>query len=100
MSTTCKKGTSILPGTIFPAIPGKMTVFLVLTLHFHPSLPKIWLFHLNENYIFEISDNSAIRQKICPKICLRCFADNILLSVLMKYYFQSNFDFGGNSKTA
>ena len=27
-------------GTLFPAIPGKMTVFPVFSLHFHPSLPK------------------------------------------------------------
>ena len=47
-------------GTILLAIPGKMTGFPVLTLLFHPSLPKIWLSHLNENYIFEISDNRAI----------------------------------------
>ena len=47
--------------TIFPEIPEKMTVFSVLTLLFHPSLPKIWLYHLNKNYIFEISDNSAVR---------------------------------------
>ena len=39
-------------GTIFPAIPRKMTVFPVLTLLFHPPLPKIWLSHLNKNYIF------------------------------------------------
>ena len=30
-------------GTIFPAIPGKMTVFPVLLMLFHQSLPKIWL---------------------------------------------------------
>ena len=47
-------------GTIFPAIPGKMTVFLVLSLLFHPSLPKIWPSHPNKNYIFEISDNRTI----------------------------------------
>ena len=45
----------------FPDIPGKMTVFSVLTLLFHPFLPKIWLSHLHKNYIFEISNNSAIR---------------------------------------
>ena len=28
--------------------PGKMTVFPVLTLLFHLSLPKIWLFHPNK----------------------------------------------------
>ena len=44
-------------GTIFLAIPGKITVFPVLTLLFYQSLPKIWLSHLNKNYIFEISDN-------------------------------------------
>ena len=36
-------------GTISPALSGKMTVFPVLTLLFHPSLSKIWLFHLNKN---------------------------------------------------
>ena len=46
--------------TIFPAIPGKMTAFPVLTVLFHPSLPKIWLSHLHKNYIFEISNNRAI----------------------------------------
>ena len=56
-----KKGTSILPGKSFSAIPGKMTVFPVLTLFFHPFLPKIWLSHLKETYIFDISDNRAIR---------------------------------------
>ena len=35
--------------------------FSVLTLLFHPSLPKIWLFHLHKNYIFEISNNKATR---------------------------------------
>ena len=50
-------------GTIYHDIPEKMTVFLVLTLFFHPSLPKIWLSHLHEIYIFEISNNRAIRWK-------------------------------------
>ena len=44
----------------FFAIPEKMTVFPVLSLLFNPSLPKIWLPHLNKNYIFEIRDNRAI----------------------------------------
>ena len=35
--------------------------FLVLTLLFYPSLPKIWLSHLSKNYIFKISDGRAIR---------------------------------------
>ena len=39
-------------GTIFPAIPGKMIVFPVLSLLFHQSLSKIWLSYLNKNYIF------------------------------------------------
>ena len=43
----------------FPCYPWKMTVFPVLTLLFHPSLPKIWLSHLNKNYIFEVSGNRA-----------------------------------------
>ena len=46
--------------TIFPAIPGKMTVFSSFVPTFPPSLPEIWLPHLNKNYIFEISDNKAI----------------------------------------
>ena len=48
-------------GTASPAIPVKIPVFLVLTLLFHPSLLKIWLSHLNKDYIFEISNNRAIR---------------------------------------
>ena len=48
-------------GTIFSPIPGKMTIFPVLTLLFHSSLPKIWLSHLHKYYIFEISNNRAIR---------------------------------------
>ena len=44
-------------GTIFLAIPGKRTVFFCFDPIFHPSLPKIWLSHLNKNYIFEICDN-------------------------------------------
>ena len=50
-------------GTIFPAIPGKMTVFLVLSLLFHPLLPKIWLPHLNKTYVFEISNNGYSPEK-------------------------------------
>ena len=38
----------------------KMTVFPVLILLFHLFLPKIWLSHLNKNYVFAISDNRAI----------------------------------------
>ena len=30
-------------------MPGKITVFLVLTLLFHPSLPKIWFSHPHKN---------------------------------------------------
>ena len=37
-------------GTIFNDIPGKMTVFPVLTLLFHPSLLKIWLSQLKKLY--------------------------------------------------
>ena len=48
-------------GTISPAILGEMTVFPVLTLLFHPCLPKIWLSHLDKNYSFGISDNRATR---------------------------------------
>ena len=47
--------------TIFPSITGKNDSFPDLTLLFHPPLPKIWLSHLHKNYIFEISNNRAIR---------------------------------------
>ena len=40
-------------GTIFLGIFGKMTIFLVSSLLFHPSLPKIWLSNLNKNYILK-----------------------------------------------
>ena len=46
---------------ILPATPRKVTFFPVLILFFHPSLPKIWLSHLNKSYIFEMSNNRAIR---------------------------------------
>ena len=55
---------SILPGenwNNFPYYSWKMTVFPVLTLLFHPSLPKMWLSHLHKNYISEIRNNRAIR---------------------------------------
>ena len=47
-------------GKIAPDFPGKMTVFLVLTLLFYLSLPKLWLFHPHKNYISEMSNNRAI----------------------------------------
>ena len=47
-------------GTIAPDFPGKMTVFLVFTLLFHMSLPKLWLSHPHKNYIFEMSNNKVI----------------------------------------
>ena len=57
--------------TIALDFPGKMTVFPVLTLFFHLSLPKIWLFHPNKNYIFEMSNNTAICQKSFIVLFLR-----------------------------
>ena len=45
--------------TITPDFPGEMTVFPVLTLLFHLSLPKIWFSHPNKNYIFKMSNNRA-----------------------------------------
>ena len=33
-------------GTIFPDIPAKKSVFPVLALFFHQSLPKLWPSHL------------------------------------------------------
>ena len=57
--------------TISSDFPGKMTVFPVLTLLFHLSLPKIWLSHPNKNYIFEMSNNRAIRKKSFTMLSLR-----------------------------
>ena len=47
--------------TIILDFPGKATVFPVLTLLFHLSLPKIWFSHSNKHYIFQMSNNKAIR---------------------------------------
>ena len=58
-------------GTIAPDFPGKMTVFPVLTLFFRLSLPKIWLSHSHKNYIFEMSNNRAIRWKSFIMVFLR-----------------------------
>ena len=58
-----KRGASIFPGQHWniPLIPlEKMTVFLVLSLLFRLSLPKILLTHLHKSYIFEISNNRAV----------------------------------------
>ena len=41
--------------TIAPDFPGKMTVFLLFTLLFHLSLPKLWLYQPNKNYISEMN---------------------------------------------
>ena len=57
--------------TITPDFPGKMTVFSVLTLRFHLSLPKIWHYHSHKNYIFEMSNNKAIFQKSFITLSLR-----------------------------
>ena len=40
--------------TIDPDFLGKMTVFSVLVLLFHLSLPKIWSSYSCRNYIFEV----------------------------------------------
>ena len=47
--------------TITSESPGKKTVFSSFTLLFHLSLLKIWLSHTKKNYIFEMSNNRAIR---------------------------------------
>ena len=57
-------------GTFVPDFPRKITVFLVLTPHFHLSLPKIWLFHPNIIY-FLMSNNRAIRKKSFIMLSLR-----------------------------
>ena len=65
-SRTCTRGPLSFQGknwNIFPDIPRKMTVIPVLSLLFHPFLPKNWFPYLNKNYIFEISDNRAIIRK-------------------------------------
>ena len=38
----------------------KMTVFRVLGILFHLSLPKIWNSHPHKNYIFEMSNRRVI----------------------------------------
>ena len=50
-------------GTIAPDFPEKMTVFPVLTLLSHPSLPKVWLSHPQKLifFIFVLSSNRDIR---------------------------------------
>ena len=50
---------------------GKMTVFLIFTLIFHLFLPKIWLFHLHKNYIFEMILNRAIHWESLIMLSLR-----------------------------
>ena len=47
--------------TIVPDFAGKMTVFSSFGPTFPLFLPKIWLSHPNKNYIFEMSNNRAIR---------------------------------------
>ena len=54
-----------------PDFPGKMTVFPVLTLLFHLSLPKIWLSYSHKNYISEMSNNRAICWKSFMMLSLR-----------------------------
>ena len=45
--------------------PGKLSIFPVLFLFFHLSLPKIWQAHPHKNYIFKINkDRSIISQSI------------------------------------
>ena len=50
-------------GTISLDFPGKVTVFLALTLLSTFHLPKICHSHPNKNYIFKMSNNRAICQK-------------------------------------
>ena len=47
--------------TISPDFPGKMTVFFSFDPTFPLSLPKAWLSHPKKNYIFDMSNNRAIR---------------------------------------
>ena len=59
----CVKGASILQGnigTIASNFPENDS-FPALILLFCLSLPKIWLPHPHKNYIFEMSNNRAIR---------------------------------------
>ena len=58
-------------GTIVSDFPGKMTFFPVLTLLFNLSLPKIWLSYPHKKYIFEMSNNTAIRKKSFIMLSLR-----------------------------
>ena len=51
--------------------PGKMTIFLVLTLLFHLSLPIIWLSHPHKNYISKMSNNRATCWKSFIMLSLR-----------------------------
>ena len=56
--------------TIALDFPGKYS-FLLLTLLFHVSLPKIWFSHPNKNYIFEMRNNRAICWKSFIMLSLR-----------------------------
>ena len=40
-------------GKIAPLSPGKLGLFVILALLFHPSIPKIGQSHPVENYFFE-----------------------------------------------
>ena len=59
----CRRGLLSFQGktaTIVPDFPGKMTVFSSFDSIFRLSLPKIWLSHPHNSYIFEMSNNKAI----------------------------------------
>ena len=61
----CKRGFLPFQGKIEATVavfPGKNdSFFLVLIQLFSLSISKIWLSHLHKNYIFEMSNNTAIR---------------------------------------
>ena len=40
--------------------PGKLSIFPVLSLYFHLSLPKIWQAHPHKHFIFEINKDRSI----------------------------------------
>ena len=50
-------------GEIFLLSPGKLGLFLILALLFHPSLPKIGHTHPAKNYFFRINMEQSYRLK-------------------------------------
>ena len=43
--------------------PGKLSIFLVLSLFFRLSLPKIWQAHPHKSYIFKINKDRSITSR-------------------------------------